>query len=189
MAGTDRRPARSVHGDLCRNCAFSASSGYIGLMGWFSRERKFTAGELEAAVQQAVARVLQERRSSETQALSETLEKLIGKQFESFAQNAGAMTGFLGALGELAIKRAAVALGSRGGRKRAENAEAKKAPRVAHTDCPVCVNPMSTDQAAIIRHVTQGHERRAANQPDGNAAAEHTKFVNSSARNGNSALN
>lgn len=158
-------------------------------MGWFSRERKFTAGELEAAVQQAVARVLQERRSTETQALSETLEKLIGKQFESFAQNAGAMTGFLGALGELAIKRAAVALGSRGGRKRAENAEAKKAPRVPHTDCPVCANPMSTDQVAIIRHVSEGHDRRRVNQPEPNAAAEHRKFVDGSARNGNSALN
>ena len=153
-------------------------------MGWFSRN-KFTAEEVERITAQAVERALQQARSehsaTNTQILTQALEGLFVKQIESFGANTAAMGTFLSSMADLSVRRAAVALGSRGGRKRAENAARAKAPQQPVSDCPVCRDPQSQNSAAIVRHVQEGHEaRRRAGQEAADQARlreEHERFV------------
>lgn len=135
------------------------------------------------AATEAVGKALDSRRTSDTQALAGVVEGLLARQLESFGKNTDAMTNFLGAIGDLAVRRAAVALGSRGGRKRAENQEARKRAATVRTDCPVCEDARCTDQAAILRHVSESHDaRRQHREPLAQAALdEHRRFVNSPA--------
>ncbi len=157
-------------------------------MSWFRRKTltpEQVAEIASRAASEAVSKLLDNRRTSDTQALGQIVEGLFAKQMESFGKNTEAMSNFLGAMADLSIKRAAVALGQRGGRKRAENAEAKKRTEKPRTDCPVCADPRSTDQAAIIRHVAEGHDARR-NGASQDAVLEHQRYV---AAKGGSSLN
>jgi tRNA nucleotidyltransferase/poly(A) polymerase len=137
-----------------------------------------TRAGAEAALEQA----RREHSGNSTQALTETLEKLITKQFESFAANAGAMGTFLSGVSDLAVKRAAVALGSRGGRKRAENERARKVAREPDTNCDVCDRPMVPhSQAELLRHVNERHDFRRRGSPvdtrQQQLVSEHQEFI------------
>ncbi len=150
-------------------------------MAWLSRRAFQEAVDhavrerVEAAVKEALAR----QKPDATPALLQAIEGLFTKQLESFGRNTEAMGGFLGAIAELSMRRAAVALGSRGGRQRALNERARQAARAGITECEVCVNPLATNQAAIIRHVQEGHDRRrsAAYAAEQQARNEHGNFV------------
>ncbi len=153
-------------------------------MGWFSRP-KFTADEVERITAQAVERALQQAKSehsaSNTQVLSQALESLYVKQIESFGQNTAAMGSFLAGIADLSVRRAASALGSRGGRKLAENAARARAPQQPVSSCEVCRDPQSQNSAAIVRHVQEGHDaRRRAGQDAADQARlreEHQQFI------------
>ena len=153
-------------------------------MGWFSRN-KFSAEDVERITAQAVERALQQARSehsaTNTATLTQALENLFTKQIESFGANTAAMGGFLQSMADLSVRRAAVALGSRGGRKRAENAARAKTPPQPVSDCAVCRDPSSQNSAAIVRHVQEGHEaRRRAGQDAADQARmreDHERFV------------
>lgn len=71
------------------------------------------------------------------------LELALTRVLESQAKNVEVMGSFLEKMGELSIKRAAQALGSRGGQKRAERAKAKR-EAVDNRECRLCRDPFST---------------------------------------------
>lgn len=62
---------------------------------------------------------------------------------------------FLDKIGDIAGKRAAQVLGSRGGKKRASRAAEAK-------DCELCRNPMSTNITPAIISKHREHQRAAA---------------------------
>jgi len=143
---------------------------------WFRRRPAFDEKALAAFIRQTVKEALTEQRPGDTLALAQLLEGLYAKQMESFAKNAEAMGGFLGVIGELGIKRAAVALGSRGGKARAARAaDAPKPQMAASGECAVCIDPNCKDSLSIVRHVNEGHDARRA------AAAKPSRFGNATA--------
>ncbi len=148
----------------------------------FGRKRSYSENEVSSIVEAAVTKALAEQRTSGTQALATTVENLFARQLESFGKNTEAMSNFLAAMGDLGVRRAAIALGSRGGRKRAENAAARKQPQREESTCEVCRDPSSTNNAAIIRHVQEGHDaRRRAAGIDADRKRElmdeHARFI------------
>lgn len=150
----------------------------------FGRGRRYSEGEVASIVDAAVEKALRNQSSTSTTALASTVENLFAKQLDSFGKNTEAMSNFLGAMADLSVKRAAVALGQRGGRKRAENAAARKPSALPDQWCEVCRDPSSTNNAAIIRHVGEGHDarRRASSAAQSDEAraklkAEHDEFI------------
>lgn len=151
-------------------------------MGWFSR-RKFTVEDVERISAQAVERALEtaraEHKASSTDAMTQALQNLFAKQLESFGQNTAAMGTFLQSIAELSVRRAAVALGSRGGRKRAENAARAKSAQQPENTCGVCRDPAGNHpSAAIVAHVNAGHRARGGPDPDRERLMlEHRDYV------------
>jgi hypothetical protein len=157
-------------------------------MGLFSRPSitPEQVAEIAArAAEAAVTRALSEQNKGSTEALTQAIQSLFSKQIESFGKNVEAMGSFLQGIGELSVRRAAVALGSRGGRKRVENLERRKAAQQAlFTDCEVCIDPRSKNSAAIVKHVNEGHEARRRQQSEDaqRAMREHQEFVAANGR-------
>ncbi len=150
----------------------------------FGRGRRYSESEVASIVDAAVEKALRNQSSTSTTALAGTVENLFAKQLDSFGKNTEAMSNFLGAMADLSVKRAAVALGQRGGRKRAENAAARKQPALPDQWCEVCRDSSCTNNAAIIRHVQEGHDarRRASNvaqsdEAKAKAQREHDEFI------------
>ena len=148
---------------------------------WNRREvdqlvREAVGPAVEAAVREAVAK----QSPANTVAVGDVMQKLFTSQIEGAAKMTGVMGDFVGAVGELAIKRSAIALGSRGGRQRAENMKRRTvAAEVGLAGCEVCVNPRSSNSSAIVRHVAEGHDARvrAQNQLTADAIRSHQEFV------------
>lgn len=74
-------------------------------------------------------------------AVADVLGSMMTRVFDSQAKMLEQNTAFLGAVQELGAKKAAQALGSRGGRKRAENAARKK----TQAGCRLCKDAFSTN--------------------------------------------
>jgi len=148
---------------------------------WISRRRY--QEDLESAARKAVEAVASQLKAeaakSDHSALTQALEGLFKQQIESFGQNIGALGTFMGTMVDLSRTRAAVLLGQRGGRKRAENAKARQASIQPLPSCEVCENPLSTNNVAIVQHVQQGHaaRRAAAFAASRENAAAHSQFV------------
>jgi hypothetical protein len=133
---------------------------------WF--RRKWSDQQVQEAVDRAVKEALDkaelQRKATEPLALGQALERLYATQVETFGKTAGVLSEFLQGAGELATRRYAIALGSRGGRKKAENARARQASTqrrdVFDPNCEACVNPATTNSTAITRHVLENHAAR-----------------------------
>ncbi len=165
-----------------RPLVLSSRSAYqLRVMGWF--KRTYSQEELESAVSRAVSAAVAEVQKSQqrdsSDAMAKAVEGLFTRQLESFGKNTEALTGFLGAMSDLAVRRAAVALGSRGGRKRAENAERRKAAQPTEPTCQVRRNPNSKNSQSIIRHVSEGHDARRAksSSQQEQLLLEHREFI------------
>lgn len=138
----------------------------------FLHRPKWTDQGVQNAVNQAVAEAVQkaksENKASERKEVGEALTNLYEKQIDGFGKTAETLNGILQAAGELAVHRYAVTLGSRGGRKRAANMEARKAPArrsdVFDPNCVACVDTKTTNSQAIAKHVMEGHEARLRQQ-------------------------
>ncbi|MGC2411111.1 MAG: hypothetical protein WA459_00210 [Stellaceae bacterium] len=135
-------------------------------MAWF--RRRWTDQQVQEAIERAVKDALDkaalERKASDPLALGQALERLYATQVESFGKTAGVLSDFLQGAGELATHRYAIALGSRGGRKKAENQRARQAASqrrdVFDPNCDACNNPATTNSTAITRHVLENHAAR-----------------------------
>jgi hypothetical protein len=133
---------------------------------WF--RRKWSDQQVQEAIDRAVKEALDkaelQRKATEPLALGQALERLYATQVETFGKTAGVLSEFLQGAGELATRRYAIALGSRGGRKKAENARARQAATqrrdVFDPNCEACVNPATTNSTAITRHVLENHAAR-----------------------------
>lgn len=155
----------------------------MSLLGrWWNRREvdQLVREAVGPAVEGAVREALAKQSPSNTLALGEVVTKLFTTQLEGAAKMTGVMGDFVGAVGELAIKRSAIALGSRGGRQRAENMKSRKAAaEVGISGCEVCSNPRSSNSTAIVRHVAEGHDARmrAQQQLTADAVRAHAEFV------------
>jgi hypothetical protein len=133
---------------------------------WF--RRKWSDQQVQEAIDRAVKEALDkaelQRKASDPQALGQALERLYASQIESFGKTANVLGEFLQGAGELATRRYAIALGSRGGKKRVENLRARQAASqrrdVFDPNCEACVNPATTNSTAITRHVLENHAAR-----------------------------
>lgn len=94
------------------------------------------------------------RRSSE-----ELLDSALGKILEAQARQIETMSDFLSKMSELSAKRAAQALGARGGRKRAANAAAARKVSRETSYCRLCLNPSITNPTVgeIMAHNAHEH--------------------------------
>lgn len=94
------------------------------------------------------------RRTSE-----ELLDSALGKILEAQARQIETMSDFLTKMSELSAKRAAQALGSRGGRKRAANAAAARKVSRETSYCRLCLNPSITNPTVgeIMAHNAHEH--------------------------------
>lgn len=156
-------------------------------MGWFSRrsltEKEVTEIATRAAIEavREVAKSLVESRASgASQALETAISGFLGKAIEAQAGNLTAMGTFVEKMGELSIRRAAAALGSRGGQARARNVARQKGALELQFDCAVCRDPQSRDGNAILRHVNERHDARRQSIASQEAIREHNAFVNQS---------
>ena len=78
----------------------------------------------------------------------EVLDRALGRILDAQASQIEAVGGLLAKMSELSTKRAAQALGSRGGRARVRNELARRS--AASGGCPLCVNPMFRDVTVEI---------------------------------------
>lgn len=98
------------------------------------------------------------RSPSAGQALAQALEQALGRIYDSQAKQIEAFSGLLSNLSELSMKRAAQALGARGGKRRADRAAERKRATQVSPDCRLCKNPAISNPTAteIVAH--QAHE-------------------------------
>jgi hypothetical protein len=87
----------------------------------------------------------------------EALEGALGRIYEAQAKQVEALTSFLTAMSELSMKRAASALGARGGRTTAKRKAAAKAVAGVRA-CPLCRDPMSRNISVEILAEHRKHE-------------------------------
>jgi hypothetical protein len=146
------------------------------MFGRQKRLKEAVRNEVREALHEALKELGTNQQSTNTQALAGALEGFLSKALETQAKNLEAMGNFMSSVGDLTVRRAAAALGSRGGRTRAANAARAKAAGRASDDCAVCIDPNSHDQAAILRHVNEGHDARRAAQHQADREA-HEKYV------------
>jgi hypothetical protein len=157
-------------------------------MGWFRRSglteeqvRKIVSETIADAVRQLGAGAQQ----SGNQALAEAVNGFLGKAIEAQAANLGAMGTFVEKMGDLSIRRAAAALGSRGGRERVRREAVRKAQLNPQFDCAVCRDPLSHDGQAILRHVNERHDARRQAAISNEAIIEHQRFLEQNGGRGN----
>ncbi len=140
----------------------------LAVVGLLMRNPKWTDEKVRDAVDRSVKEALEKaelkQKATDPLVLGAALERLYAAQVESFGKTAGVLGEFLQGAGELATHRYAIALGSRGGRKKQANIEARKAaPRrddVYDQGCAACLDPMTKDSTAITNHVIQNHDKR-----------------------------
>jgi hypothetical protein len=87
-------------------------------------------------------------------AVADVVGSIVSRTLDAQSKMLETNTSFLAQVNELAVKRAAQALGSRGGRKRAENAQRKKTKE----HCPLCQDSQATK---ITIEDIQEHRRHA----------------------------
>jgi hypothetical protein len=94
------------------------------------------------------------------QSVEESLQLALGRIYESQAKQIEAMSTLLEKMAEISMKRAASALGSRGGQQTAKRKAAKRALEQARIEspCKLCRDPLSRNLSItdIQRH--QAHE-------------------------------
>lgn len=146
------------------------------MFGRTKRLQEAVRQEVRTALAEALKELGSSQQSGNTQALAGALEGFLSKALETQAKNLEAMGNFMSSVGDLTVRRAAAALGSRGGRARAANATRAKAAGGRSDDCAVCLDPNSHDQAAILRHVNEGHDARRAAQAQADHEA-HDRYV------------
>jgi hypothetical protein len=154
--------------------AIVAGSVLVSLLGsaLIFRRPKWTEETVRNTVNQAVAEAVEkakgDQKSSERREVGQALSDLYEKQIEGFGKTAQVLNGILESAGDLAVHRYAVALGSRGGRKRAANLEARKAPPrrvdVFDSNCEACNDPLTKNSQAIAKHVMESHVARLRSQ-------------------------
>jgi hypothetical protein len=160
-----------------------AISGSLAAL--FFRKPKWTDDSVRATVERSVEEALEraslKEKTTERRELGEALGSLYEKQLEGFGKSASVLNDILQAAGELAVHRYAVALGSRGGKKRAANLEARKAPArradVFDHGCEACVDPLTKNSQAIAKHVLENHAGRKR-QADEAASAQPSLPLN-----------
>lgn len=118
-------------------------------MGWWSRR---SDPDL-LAVMLAIKQSLEQQSGSGESALARALEGFASKAIESQGKNLEAIANVAERLSELSVRRAAQALGSRGGKR---SAEKKKQVKAAST-CIICAGGRGTS-AEIVKHVQESHE-------------------------------
>jgi len=149
-------------------------------MGWF--RRKWTdddvRAEIDKAVQAAVSATREELerkgRSDSTLAMAEAVGKLYTTQIESFGKTAGILGEITQGLGDLTVRKYASLLGSRGGRKKQANIEARRVTsrqsNLFDPGCQACIEGSDCKNlSAIAKHVLEQHDARRRQA----AAAEH----------------
>src|ERR1700687_922654 len=132
------------------------------------RRPRWTDDSVRAAVASAVAEALDKaetkRQATEPVALGNLVTGMFEKQVDAFGKTAGVLGDLLQCAGELMPHRWAVALGQRGGRKKAANEAARRAPprRVDVFDqgCDACNDPLTKNSSAIAKHVLEQHDGR-----------------------------
>lgn len=94
------------------------------------------------------------RRPTATEALSQALEQALARTYEAQTKQIESVSGLLTNLGELSIKRAAQALGARGGKRRADRAAARKQSAAVIRECRLCRNAAISNPTAaeIVAH-------------------------------------
>jgi hypothetical protein len=109
-------------------------------MSWFSRNKVTRDAELE----------LESVKVSLAQALESGFAKLLEAQAKMVETNGH----FLNEMSQIQVRKAAQALGTRGGRKKAVNAQARK----LISGCALCQDPMRQDVTVemIARHREHG---------------------------------
>ena len=112
--------------------------------------------ELLAAVK-ALTLAVEEQKGSGNQTLARAIETFATKAIENQGANLKAIADVTASLSDLMVKKAASALGSRGGRKTQE----KKRTIKTMQDCMVCLG-MRASSPEIVKHVQEGHEAIAA---------------------------
>lgn len=111
-------------------------------MGWLKRRR-----EKRESIERASANVM----------LAEALEKMMGANTQQMLGSVEVM----GRIQDLAAKKAAQILGSRGGRERARRAKIKKKAVVTTaSSCPLCDDPMA--RGASFDQILDHNMRHAA---------------------------
>jgi hypothetical protein len=95
------------------------------------------------------------RKPSLHEVLSTALTQALAGVYEGQAKLLAAQTAFLTSMSELSARRAAQALGSRGGRRSAE----KRAIRRATSSCPLCADPLRSDVTIAMISTHREHDR------------------------------
>lgn len=110
-------------------------------------------------LREAVAKLAEENQARST---TSSASELLARVLDGNVKTAEVFTTFVGALGDLAVKRSASLLGSRGGRARVRNKKARE--EAARNDgCPLCKNPNAPMSALSVK-IIEAHQSHEAAQ-------------------------